>query len=137
MTDFDAGDALAVLTQIKLYHQPQDNSDAVAVAWARALSGAGVTNVNDAMAAVDRHYSTPGANRWIIPGDVIRHYRELRYERIADIQDGELTPDLDPHASGREYARTTQARAAAMMDGVPKEQAIATIPPVKAIEARK
>ena len=137
MTSIDAGDALAILTEIKLYHNQQDNSTAACEAWARALNHAGVTNVRDAIEAVERHYATPGANPWIIPGDVVGHYRALRNERVKDINDGDLTPDLDPFAPVSVYLGTHKARYAAVEDGMPRAAAIATIAPVKMIEAAK
>ena len=135
--ELDAADALVILTRIKLYHSPQDDSDATCQAWAEALNYAGVTNLRDADEAVKRHYTTPGANPFITPGDIAGRYREIRRERVAGINDGDLTPDVDPLAPDSMHTATLKARYAAVLEGMPKAQAIATIPQAKAIEAAK
>ena len=134
--ELGAADALVILTRIKAYHSPQADDDATCEAWADALNYARVTNVRDAVAAVVRHYTTPGANPWITPGDVVGHYKAIRWDRLKDyMDDGRLTPDVPGDAHGSIHAKTAQARARAIEDGMPVEQAIATIPPVAAIEA--
>lgn len=135
MTAIDAADALLILTKIRTFHGPQDTGTSVCHSWAEALNYAGVASVPDALQAVVRHYSTPGCNQWITPGDVVAGVKAIRAERMQGVNDGDLTPDLDPFAPARDYVATTQARAAAVMDGMPVRQAIATIAPVKAIEA--
>lgn len=135
MTSIDRRGVARVLARIKTYHSPQDVGEAVITSWVDAFAYAGVKNAFDAEAAVIRHYTMPGANQWITPGDVVGHYRAIRHARIEGIEDGDLTPDLDPFAPGRIYAKTMQARGAAVMDGMSIQQAIATVPVAKAIEA--
>ena len=137
MTEITESGTMRVLAAIKAGHPPFDAGDAAIKFWTMALRLGGVTNIEDAIEAVVRHYSTPGANPWIIPGDVVGHYRELRRERVKDINDGDLTPDLDPFAPVSVYLGTYKARYAAVEDGMPKAVAIATVAPVKMIEAAK
>ena len=137
MTSSSEDIAYDVLSAIKGLHNPQDTSDSVVTLWASAFRYAGITSTGDAVEAVVRHYSTEGANQWITPGDVIAGVKTIRAARIKGINDGDLTPDLDPFIPAREYVDTLQARAAAVMDGMPPAAAIATVRPSAAIEANR
>lgn len=121
-TALDAADALVILTRIKAYHSPQSDDDATCDAWADALNYAGVTNVRDAVSGVMRHYTTPGANPWITPGDVIGHYRTIRDVRLKNVEHADLTEDVDPN-DGRAYLATLRHRLALVGDGLTVEQA--------------
>lgn len=137
MTGIDRRGVARVLARIKTFHAPQDIGEAVISSWVDAFAYANITNATDAEAAVIRHYTTPGANQWITPGDVVGHYRAIRNERLAGISDGDLTPDLPGDASGLVYVRTHRARQKAVADGLTVQEAIATVAPVRAIEARR
>lgn len=135
MDTLDTPQTLELLALVKGFHGPQDLGDGTVAAWQMAFAYAKISNFADAKAAVVAHYTTPGANPWITPGDVVGHYKDLRWDRIKDLRDGQLTPDVPGEAHGRIHAKTHQARAKAVEDGMPVEQAIATIPIIKAIES--
>lgn len=137
MNTLTSADTLELLTLVKGFHDKQDLGAGTVAAWQMAFKLAKVTNLSDAKEAVVRHYSVPRANPWIIPGDVIGQYRDLRYARVAGINDGDLTPDVDPLAPDSVHIATDKARYAAVIEGMPREQAIATIPPTKMIEGRR
>ena len=135
MNTLDAPQTLELLALVKSFHGPQDLGTGTVAAWQMAFAYAKVGNLDDAKAAVVAHYVTPGSNPWITPGDVVGHYKEIRWDRIKDLRDGQLTPDVPGDAHGRIHAKTAQARAKAVEDGMPLDEAIATIPVVRAIES--
>lgn len=113
-TGMDAADALLVLTKIKLFHPPQDDTDDTCRAWAQALTYAGVASVQDAIDAVQRRYATPGANPWITPGDVVAGVRAIRSKRL-DSSDA-ILPDVDPDQV-QDWLKARRAGLAALADG--------------------
>lgn len=137
MDTLDEPDTIQVLAAIKAAHPPQEVGEATIRFWVAAFRSGQVTNVADAIQAVIDHYSTPGASPWVIPGDIIGRYREIRRVRVEEINDGDLTPDLDPFAPMGLYLATHRARFKAVQDGMLKEHVVAAIPPSAAIEASK
>ena len=135
--DFTKDDTRHVLATIRGFHGAQDIGESVVRLWTVALNYGKLTSRSDAVEAVVRHYSTTGCNQWITPGDVIGGVGAIRAARLEGVNDGDLTPDLDPDLPARDYVATMQARGAAVMAGMPIPQAIATIAPVKAIEATR
>jgi hypothetical protein len=83
-----------VVGKIRTYHQPQDIGDATITSWHEALTDAGVTSRADAIQAVVQHYATPGAERWITPGDIIAGIRRIRRARLEHAD--QILPDVDP-----------------------------------------
>lgn len=132
--EMGTADALVILTRIKAYHSPQSDDDATCEAWADALNYGGVTNVRDAVMAVVRHYNTQGANPFIIPGDVIAGYQDIREARQVNIGDGDLTEDVDPYDT-RACNATLRARRRAIGDGMPLDQVKALPLPAEARHA--
>lgn len=92
----------------------------------------GDLNARDCIEAVRIHRQQ--STEWVQPAHIRSIVEDLRWNRIKDIQDGQLTPDLDGFAPIGEYLATHRARARAIEDGMPMTEAIATIPPQKAIE---
>ena len=93
----------------------------------------GDLDLRDSLTAVRDHFRNSG--EYLRPVHVRSAVKEIRWSRIAGINDGDLTLDLDPDAPIGDYLATTRARASAIEGGMPIPQAIATIAPVKAIEA--
>lgn len=104
-----------VLARIRVYHGAQDTGAGATKAWTDALTYAGVTSLDDAIHAVVRHYTTPGANRWITPGDVVAGIRAIRDDRLdrTELPVPNVDPD-DPRAGNDEI----RALRSAIADGV-------------------
>jgi hypothetical protein len=132
MRELTEDDTIDVLSAIKTFHSPQDDGDVTIKMWTVALRYGRVTNGADAVEAVVRHYTTPGANPFITPGDVIEKYREIRNARLQNIDHGDVTQDVD--ASDVEaYLATLRMRIAAIADGATLAQANALpLPPAAA-----
>jgi len=111
---FALSDAMHVLAAIRVYHQPQDTSDATAQAWSMALSHAGITSRTDAVHAVVTHYTTPGKDRWITPADVVAGVRQIRRARLE--HSDQILPTTDPD-DVRAWMAARRAGVKALGDG--------------------
>lgn len=107
-------DALAILTKIRAYHGPQDVSQATCAAWAEALNEAHVTSVTNCLAAVTRHYATPGTNPWITPGDVAGLARAIGDDRL---ERTEIPTPNAPASDTRAWLAEYRAMLAAIRSG--------------------
>ena len=134
MTDIDRRAVAKILARIKTYHSPQDIGETVITSWVDAFTYANVTNVQDAEAAVIRHYTTPGANPWITPGDVVGHYRSIRGVRLEGVDHGDITKDVDPNDIPA-YLATLRYRRKAIANGMTVVQANALPLPSEARHA--
>lgn len=141
MTSMNRRGVAKVLARIKTYHSPQDVGESVITSWSDAFKLANVTNAEDAETAVIQHYSSPGCNRWITPGDVIEIYKAIRIARIeqatadSDVDlHAVLTEDVDP-SDAQAYLATLRHRLRALGDGLPLQRVVALPLPAEAAHA--
>jgi hypothetical protein len=116
---FAPADALVVLAVAKAFHPPIDIGEASVAAWTAALNAGGVTNVEDAKAAVTRYFANPdNRDPWIKPWAVVEGVRAIRRERLRNGPGlAELSADLDPDSPY--WTRIVHARQDAIADGRP------------------
>jgi len=128
-------DAALVVAKVRTFHQPQDIGDSTITSWQEALNAAGVKSRTDAVHAVIRHYATPGNDKWITPADVVSGVKAIRSARLENVTESDLTPDIGHGVHAADWVQTLRARIALVADGAPVAQAIASVPPPKAITA--